>query len=202
VPALLPIDAAIPRSAVLDPSLTDAEPEALAIASEWFRLERTREGKILMRPPTGLLTGDGNSEITSQLRAWWKTHRLGRVVDSNGTYFLADSSMLSPDASYVVPNKLKGLTKDELRGFPRLCPDFVVELLSASDSLPKAQEKMERWIENGVTLGWLIDPCTKKVHVYVPGSEAAVESGNSVRGQGPVEGFILDLDELWRCYEI
>jgi Uma2 family endonuclease len=202
VPALLPIGAAIPRSAVLDPPLTDAELEALCIASDWFRLERTREGKILMHPPTGLLTGDGNSEITSQLRAWWKTHRLGRVVDSNGTYFLADSSMLSPDASYVLPNKLKGLTKGELTGFPRLCPDFVVELLSASDSLPKAQEKMERWIENGVTLGWLIDPYNKKVYVYVPGSEAAIESGNTVRGQGPVEGFILDLDELWRCYEI
>lgn len=187
---------------VLDPPLTDAELEALAIASDWFRLERTREGIILMHPPTGLLTSDGNSEIASQLRVWWKTHRLGRVVDSSGTYFLADGSMLSPDASYVLPNKLKGLTKDELTGFPRLCPDFVVELLSASDILTKAQEKMERWIENGVTLGWLIDPYKKKVYVYVPGSETAIESGNTVRGQGPVEGFTLDLDELWRCYEV
>ena len=197
-----PIDVATTRSAVLDPPLTDAELEALAIASDWFRLERTREGKILMHPPTGFLTGDGNSEITSRLRMWWKTHRLGRVIDSNGTFFLADSSMLSPDASYVLPNKLKGLTRDELTGFPRLCPDFVIELLSISDSLPKAQEKMERWIENGATLGWLIDPYKKKVYVYVPGSETAIETGNTVRGQGPVEGFTLDLAELWRCYDV
>jgi Uma2 family endonuclease len=155
-----------------------------------------------MHPPTGFLTGDGNAEITSQLRVWWKTHRRGRVIDSNGTFFLADSSMLSPDASYVLPNKLKGLTRDELTGFPRLCPDFVIELLSISDSLPKAQEKMERWLENGVTLGWLIDPYKKKVYVYVPGSETAIESGNTVRGQGPVEGFTLDLAELWRCYDV
>jgi Uma2 family endonuclease len=202
VPTLLPIDVATPRSAVLDPPLTDAELEALSIASDWFRLERSREGKILMHPPAGGLTSDGNAEITSQLRVWWKTHRLGRVFDSNGTFFLADSSMLSPDASYVLPNKLKGLTKDELTGFPRVCPDLVIELLSISDSLPKAQEKMERWIENGATLGWLIDPYKKKVDVYVPGSETAIESGNTVRGQGPVEGFTLDLDELWRCYEV
>jgi Uma2 family endonuclease len=202
VSALLPIDLATPRSAVLDPPLTDAELEALAIASDWFRLERTREGKILMHPPTGLLTSDGNAEITSQLRVWWKTHRLGRVFDSNGTFFVPDSSMLSPDASYVLPSKLKGLTKDELTGFPRLCPDFVIELLSISDSLPKAREKMERWIENGATLGWLIDPYKKKVYVHVPGSETAIESGSTVRGQGPVEGFTLDLDELWRCYEV
>ena len=202
MPTLLPIDVATPRSAVLDPPLTDAELEALSIASDWFRLERSREGKILMHPPAGGLTSDGNAEITSQLRVWWKTHRLGRVFDSNGTFFLADSSMLSPDASYVLPNKLKGLTKDELTGFPRVCPDLVIELLSISDSLPKAQEKMERWIEKGATLGWLIDPYKKKVDVYVPGSETAIESGNTVRGQGPVEGFTLDLDELWRCYEV
>lgn len=202
MPAILPIDAAIPRSVVLDPPLTDAELEALAIASDWFSLERTREGKILMHPPTGLLTSGGNAEINFQLYSWWKTHRLGRVLDSNGTFFLADGSMLSPDASYVLPSKLKGLTKDKLTGFPRLCPDFVVELLSVSDSLPKAQEKMERWIENGATLGWLIDPYKKKVYVYVSGSEPAIESGNAVRGQGPVEGFTLDLDEVWRCYEV
>jgi Uma2 family endonuclease len=61
---------------------------------------------------------------------------------------------------------------------------------------------MERWIENGATLGWLIDPDMKKVYVYVPGSEVAVESGNTLRGQGPAEGFTLDLDELWCCYEV
>jgi Uma2 family endonuclease len=202
VSALLPIDAAIPRSAVLDPPLTDAELVALCIASEWFRLERSREGKILMHPPTGGLTSNGNAEISYQLLLWWKTHRRGRVFDSNGTFFLADSSMLSPDASYVLPNKLKGLTKDELTGFPRLCPDFVIELLSISDNLPKVQEKMERWIENGATLGWLIDPYEKKVHVYVPGSKPSIAFGNAVRGQGPVEGFTLDLDEVWRCYEV
>ena len=110
--------------------------------------------------------------------------------------------MLNPDASYVLPQKLKGLTKDDLTGFPYLCPDFVVELLSASDSVPKARQKMERWMENGVAVGWLIDPYKKKVYVYEPDRKAAAVSGKAVQGSGPVEGFILDLDELWRCYEI
>ena len=202
MPALLPIDAAIPRSVVLDPPLTDAELEALAIASDWFRLERTREGKILMHPPTGGLTSGGNAEINFQLCLWWKTHRLGRVFDSNGTFFLADGSMLSPDASYVLPSKLKGLTRDKLTGFPHLCPDFVVELLSISDSLSKVQQKMERWIENGARLGWLIDPYAKNVYVYEAETETAVATGNTLHGRGPGEGFTLDLQGLWRCYEI
>lgn len=199
---VLSIEAELPRSLVLDPPLTDAEFEALCAANDLVHFERSREGEILMHPPAGGFTSEGNAEIVSQLRSWWKTHRRGRVFDSGGTFFLSDSSILSPDASHVLPQKLNGLTKDDLTGFPRLSPDFVVELLSVSDSMPKAQQKMERWIENGATLGWLIDPYKKTVYIYEPGAEAAAESGNAVHGKGPVEGFTLDLDELWRCYEI
>jgi Uma2 family endonuclease len=198
----IPIDAEKPRSLVLDPPLTDAELEALCAASDWFRFERTREGEILMNPPAGGFTSRGNVEILAQLQFWWKTHRRGMVFDSNGGFFLPDGSMLSPDASYVLPKRLKGLTRDDMTGFPRLCPDFIIELLSVSDRLPKAQQKMERWIENGATLGCLIDPYKKKVYIYEPDRETAAVSGKAVQGSGPVEGFTLDLDELWRCYEI
>jgi len=124
------------------------------------------------------------------------------LFDSNGGFFLPDSSMLNPDAAYVHPDKLMGLTRDDLTGFPYLCPDFVVELLSISDSLSKAQQKMERWIENGVSLGWLIDPYEKKVYVYEAGAETSAVTSKALLGTGPVEGFTLDLEELWRCYEI
>jgi Uma2 family endonuclease len=202
VPDLLLIDAETPRSLVLNPPLTDAEFEALCLASDWFRFERTREGEILMHPPAGGFTGEGNAEITSQLRSWWKTHRRGRVYDSSTGFFLPDSSILNPDAAYVLPAKLKGLTKDDLTGFPHLCPDFIIELLSKSDNLAKTREKMERWIENGATLAWLIDPYKQKVYVYEPGPKVSTVSGKAIRGKGPVEGFTLDLEELWRCYEI
>jgi Uma2 family endonuclease len=199
---LLSVDVEMPRSLVLDPPLTDCEFEALCASNELLRIERTREGEILMHAPAGGFTGRGNAEINGQLYTWWKTHQRGSLSDSSGGFFLSDGSVLSPDAAYVLPEKFKGLTKDDLTGFPRLCPDFVVELLSTSDSLPKAQEKMERWIENGATLGWLIDPYQKRVYVYSPGREAIVVSGQSILGSGPVEGFALDLDELWRRYEI
>ncbi len=196
------VDAVTPRTLVLDPPLTDAEFEALCLSSEWFYFERTREGEILMHPPTGALTGDGTARINGQLYSWWKSHGRGRIFDSSTGFFLPDGSMLSPDAAYVLPRKLKGLTRDDLTGFPRLCPDFVIELLSKSDSVPKAREKMELWLENGVTVGWLIDPYRKKVQVYEPGRRAYATSVKAVRGTGPVEGFSLDLEELWRCYEI
>ena len=181
---LLPVDAETPRSLVLDPPLTDAEFEALCAANDLipFRAHQRRGNPDA--PARRRIYQRGNAEIIAQLHSWWKTHRRGRLFDSNGGFFLPDGSMLNPDAAYVLPEKLKGLTKDDLTGFPRLCPDFVIELLSDSDSLPKAQEKMERWIENGAALGWLIDPYKKKVYVYEPGREAAAVSGNARPGQG------------------
>jgi Uma2 family endonuclease len=198
----LPINAETPRSLVLTPPLTDAEFEALCLSSEWFRYERTREGEILMNPPAGGFTGRGNAEITGRLHAWWITHRRGSVFDSSSAFFLPDGSVLSPDAAYVLPQKLRNLREDDLTGFPHLCPDFVIELLSPSDNLSKAQQKMVRWIENGVTLGWLIDPYQRQVHVYEPGCGVGMVSDAAIRGKGPVDGFVLDLKELWRCYEV
>jgi Uma2 family endonuclease len=203
VSTLLPVDAeTLPRTLVVDPPLTDAEFEALCAANDCVHFERTKEGEILMHPPAGGFTSEGNAEIISQLGSWWKTHRRGRIYDSCAGFYLPDGSMLNPDAAYVLPKKLKGLTKDDLTGFPRLCPDFVVELLSNSDNLAKAQKKMKDWIANGAALGWLIDPYEQKVYVYEPGCEASAVSGKSLRGSGPVEGFVLDLDEVWRRYEI
>ncbi|MGC2401268.1 MAG: Uma2 family endonuclease [Acidobacteriaceae bacterium] len=200
--ALLPIDAETPRSLVINPPLTDSEFEAICLGSEWFRYERTREGEILMHPPAGGFTGRGNAEITAQLHSWWRAHRRGSVFDSSTGFFLPDRSILNPDAAFVLPHKLKGLQKDDLTGFPRLCPDFVIELISSSDSLPKAQEKMDRWLENGAALGWLIEPYQRQVYVHEPKCETRIVSGPEIRGKGPVEGFILDLEELWRCYEV
>jgi Uma2 family endonuclease len=202
VATLLPIDVEKPRTLVLTPPLTDRELEGLAMASEWFSLERNREGEILMHPPTGGFGSRGNTDITSALHSWWKTHRRGMVFDSQAGFFLPDGSMLSPDACYVLPSKVAGLVKDDLTGFPYLCPDFVIELLSKSDSVPKAKQKMERWVENGAVLGWLVDPYKQKVYIYESGAEPVVVLGNAVHGKGPVEGFVLDLDELWSCYEI
>ena len=155
-----------------------------------------------MQAPAGGFTSGANLSICGQLYTWWTTHRRGRVFDSSGGFFLGDGSMLNPDASYVLPQKLVGLTKDDMTKFPKMCPDFVIELLSVTDSVPEAEEKLERWIENGAALAWLIDPYKKQVYVYQPGRGVFIERGKLLHGSGPVEGFTLDLHEVWQCYEI
>jgi Uma2 family endonuclease len=191
-----------PRSMVWDQPLSNEQFEALCLANDFFILERTRDGEIIVNTPAGGSTGDGNSEINHQLRAWWKTHRRGRVFDSSTGFFLADSAMLNPDAAYLLPETMKGIGKREMEHFLYRCPDFVIELLSKSDRLNEAKAKMERWIENGAKLGWLIDPYQRRAFVYGPSGKPTVISGNSVPGSGPVFGFTLDLSEVWSCYEI
>jgi Uma2 family endonuclease len=97
---------------------------------------------------------------------------------------------------------VKGLTRDDMARFLRLAPAFVVELFSVSDSLRQTAKKMEMWIANGVELGWLIDPDARQVQIYQQGvATPRIEAGTQVVGTGPVAGFVLDLEEIWRCYE-
>lgn len=191
----------LPRSLAVEPPLTDAEFEAFCLQSEDMQIERTSEGVIRMNPPTGAMTGDGNSEINRQLRNWWDVHEKGRVFDSNAGFFLRDGSMLCPDASYVLPEQLKGLTKKHLTGLLRLCPAFVIELLSPTDSFAETSRKMQRWIANGAQLAWLVDPYRQRVVVYRPGIEPLESSALKLDGEGPVQGFSLDLRKVWRCYQ-
>lgn len=190
----------LPSSLILDPPLTDEEFETLCAANEQVRLERTREGKIVVNPPTGL-DSSSNSEIIYQLRAWWKQHRNGRVFDSNAGFFLPDGSSLSPDAAYASADQVRELSRDDRRHFARFAPAFVVELLSASDSLRQAREEMESWIANGVRLGWLVDPYQRNAWGYESGQSPRMESGSEVAGSCPVQGFVLDLTAVWSEYE-
>jgi len=184
-----------------EPPLSDEEFEKLCLANDLFRLERTKEGKIEVNPPAGGFTGDANREIIHQLSTWWDQHERGRVLDNNTGFFLPDGSVFAPDTAYISREKSRRITAKEGIHFLRVVPDFVVELLSSSDSLSKTKRKMESWIGNGVALGWLVDPYKKQVLVYEPGKAVRVETGAVVKGTGPVEGFTLNLKKVWRRYE-
>jgi Uma2 family endonuclease len=188
-------------SVILEPPLTDEEFEKLSASTELVKLERTKEGTIVVNPPTGLDSSSGNIEINAQLSVWWKQHRQGRVFDSNAGFFLPDGSSLSPDGGYITADQIRGLTKEDRKHFPRFAPAFVIELFSASDSLQKAKEKMEVWIANGVQLGWLIDPYSRNVLVYEPEQAVRTDTADQIAGSGPVAGFVLDLAAVWSLYE-
>jgi Uma2 family endonuclease len=191
----------LPRVLVLDPPVTDAEFEALCRENDNVRLERPKEGAVRMNPPTGGWTASANQEIARRLGNWSVDKSRGRVFDSSTGFRLPDGSTLSPDASYISEERLHSLPKRSLRGFPHVCPDFVIELGSESDALQDLKDKMNNWIANGAQLGWLIDPYERQVLIYHAGRAIEVVTGNQISGHGPVEGLVVDLVQVWNCYQ-
>ncbi len=177
---------------------TDDELWEFCRRNDEMRIEMTKEGDVIIMLRTGSETGDRNAEITTQLRVWAKKDGRGKTYASSTDFKLPDGATVSPDASWVRAERLEQFTAKERERFLPLCPDFVLELRSASDSLKSSQKKMEEYMENGARLGWLIDPKAKKVYVYRPNEKTKI-LGNpkTVSGEDVLENFELDLTEIW-----
>lgn len=163
-----------------------------------LRLELTAQGELIAMSPTGSKTGLRNTVIIRQLAEWAKRDGNGVTFDSSAGFTLPNGAQRSPDASWLRKARWQALSPEEQEGFAPLCPDFVVELRSPSDAVEVVQSKMSEYLDNGAELGWLFDPQTKRVYVYRPGTEVeCLENPAKVEGDSPVEGFILDADEVW-----
>ncbi|MGE5655685.1 MAG: Uma2 family endonuclease [Actinomycetota bacterium] len=178
--------------------LTDEQFFQLCQENENIRLERTAKGELIIMPPAGGETGNRNGRLTQQLFNWADTDGTGIAFDSSTGFKLPNGADRSPDAAWVKLERWDALTAEEQRRFPPLCPDFVVELLSPSDSLKDTQEKMQEYLENGIRLGWLINRKTRQVEIYRPGVEVEVlDNLVQVSGESVLPGFVLNLAAIW-----
>jgi len=162
------------------------------------RIERTANHEIILMPPAGFESSAASGQVYFELASWQRRHRQGRVLESSVGYTLPDGAVLSPDASWVSPERLATVTAEQRQKFPPLCPEFVVEVKSASDRIKTLQAKMEQWLHNGVLLGLLIDTETETVYVYRPGQAMQVVQGfdGDISGEPVLPGFVLHLPEL------
>jgi len=178
--------------------LSDDEYWAFCEANRDLHIERSAKGDILIMPPAGGESDYQNADVIIDLGNWARKDGRGRAFGSSVQFFLPDGSGLSPDAAWVSNQSLSRLTKQQRRKFLRLVPEFVVEVLSPSDTLKEAKAKMEQWIANGVKLGWLIDGDDQCVYVYRKGRRAAARRHvREIAGEGPVAGFVLNLLPIW-----
>ncbi len=181
-----------------DRKMTPDEFWEFCVKNPKLRAELTKEGDVIIMPPTGFETSDRNLEILLQLGNWAKKDKTGIATESNAGFVLPNGATRSPDAAWTLKARLEKFTKEERQKFLPLCPDFVVELRSASDTLKDLKEKLEEFIENGARLGWLIDPQNKTVYVYRPDSETeTLKNPETLSGEDVLENFILDLKEIW-----
>jgi len=186
-------DAYLPATLNCQP-MTDEEFMAFCQEHPDLNFEMTAEGELIVMAPTGFATGVRNSEIGGLLRNWARKDGRGFPIDSSTGLVLPNGARRSPDAAWVLKSRVSKVED----GFLRLCPDFVIELKSSSDRLPKLKAKMREYMENGAQLGWLINPEKRSVMIYRVNGEPEIRIGiDSIEGEGPVTGFQLDLRYIW-----
>ncbi|MDJ0617442.1 MAG: Uma2 family endonuclease [Calothrix sp. MO_192.B10] len=187
----------LPNNLELTIDLSDEQFWQLCQNNRDWKFERTASGELIIMAPTGGETSNRNIEIAYQVQGWSRQNNLGKAFDSSGGFKLPNGANRSPDASWITIERWEALTQEQRRKFLPLCPDFVVELCSPSDSLGKTQEKMREYIANGTRLGWLIDPKTKRVEIYRPGRDVEVlDNPATLSGENILPGFVLDLSTI------
>jgi len=182
----------------LSQPITAEQFEELCTRYRELRLELTSTGELIVMPPTGSMTGKRNFDLTSQLASWFREHGTGVCFGVDTGFTLPNGAIRGPDAAWIKREKWDSLTKQQKERFAPICPDFAVELRSPSDSLTELFLKMFEYLENGTSLGWLIDPIKRQVYVYRPNQETVVlDNPQTVSADPLLPGFTLNLTELW-----
>ena len=163
-----------------------------------LRMELTANRELIIMPPAGLEGGSQELEISSQVLIWTKQDGTGRAFGPTAGYTLPNGAVRAPDASWMPLSRWESLSRDDQTKFGHTFPDFAIELRSPSNSLSDVQDKMTEYLENGVLLGFLLDPRQRRVYVYRPGQDVEVlEDPETVSGDPVLPGFVLDLSVIW-----
>ena len=178
--------------------MTDDQFFQLCQNNRELRFERNANGELIIMSPAGGETGNRNGRLNQQLFNWTDADGTGIAFDSSTGFKLPNGADRSPDASWVTLERWNTLNHQQQTKFPPICPDFVIELLSPSDSLKTTQEKMKEYIDNGVRLGILINRKSRQVEIYRQGKEVEVlDSPATVSGEDVLKGFVLNLGIIW-----
>jgi Uma2 family endonuclease len=191
----------------IQPCLLDIRDVKLRVTSEQFdrlcvqnselRLELTKDGELIVMPPTGGESGKRNGNLFGEVWYWNRQTNLGEAFDSSTGYdFMAiGGGKMSPDVSWIEQSRLVGV---EIVGFIPIVPDFVIELRSATDNLSPLQEKMQEYQRLGVRLGLLVNPKNKQIELYRPGQNAVtLDTPSSIDCSEVMPGFVLSMDRIW-----
>ena len=190
-------EAYLPATLTASP-MTDEEFTAFCGAYPGYFIEMGADGEISIMPPNYSLTGWRNQKINTQLDNWASTDGRGAATEASTGFVLPNGARRSPDAAWTGKERILALDPASREAYWRLCPDFAIEFKSKTDRLSTLRAKMREWIGNGAHLAWLIDPEERTVEIYRPsGDPELLVAAESVAGEGPVQGFVLDLRPVW-----
>jgi Uma2 family endonuclease len=163
-----------------------------------IKFERNSRGDLVIMSPTGGETGNRNIEVSVDFGNWNRQAKLGKLFDSSTGFKLPGGGTRSPDIAWVRQDRWDALTAEQKEKFPPIAPDFILELMSPSDSLSDLQAKMREYLDSGVRLGWLIDRLSRQVEIYRQGEAVeTVENPVTLSGEAVLPGFELEMAIVW-----
>jgi Uma2 family endonuclease len=174
--------------------LSDEQFYQLCQINEYYKFEQTAKDELIILPPSNLITGNREAELNGNLMIWNRQSKLGKVFSSSTVFTLPNGGKRSPDVAWIANERWESLSIKEKEKFAKICPDFVIELRSRTDSLSQLQEKMQEYLNSGLRLGWLIDPQNQQVEIYRQNQSVEIVSlPTSLSGENVLPGFILEL---------
>ncbi|MBE9175165.1 Uma2 family endonuclease [Synechocystis salina LEGE 06155] len=179
-------------------SMTEQQFYEFCLANRGLRIERTAKGEVIIMPPAFSDTGNRNFNLAAQLWKWTEQDGTGLGFDSSSGFTLPNGAIRSPDVAWIKLTKWNQLTDKQKASFAPICPDFVVELRSSSDTLSSLQKKMDEYIANGTRLAWLIDRQNHQVYVYRPHQDPEIlDNPLTVSAEPELIGFELTMEKIW-----
>jgi Uma2 family endonuclease len=178
--------------------MTDDRFERFCVENEPLNFELNSNREIIVMPPTSTPIEFWNNDVSSELNFWNRKSKLGFTFGNNAGFKLPNGAIRSPDAAFISKQTISKLLPHQKKGFYQVCPDFVIEILSDSDSLDPLKEKMTEWMSNGCQLAWLINPQKKKTIIYRAKEQTEeIDFAVPLSGENLLPGFQINLKEIF-----
>ena len=152
-------------------------------------------------------SGNKSSYVASQLAFclanYVREKNLGWVFGPGAAYRLDPSrpnDVRKPDASFVrfgrFPNEMPADTYD------KLAPDLAIESLCPRDLALEFDERIERYLQAGIRLIWVINSDLRTVKVYHRGRPlVGIRNGDELNGEDVVPGFSCKVSEIFAALD-
>lgn len=178
--------------------LTDEDFWQLCRNNPDVKFERTAKGELVVMPPVGGESGKREADLITDLNIWNRQANLGVVFSSSAGFKLPNGADRSPDAAWIKQERWDALPPAQQKKFPPIAPDFVIELRSETDDLEMLRSKLQEYLDNGVQLGWLINPQDQQVEIYRRNQPVEIlDTPSLLSGEDVLPGFVLSCDRLF-----
>jgi Uma2 family endonuclease len=151
------------------------------------------EGKIIAMAATKLQHGIVTNKVSLLLNLHNMVHKLGTILGAETGFYTRgdDLTVRAPDVAFI---SYKRLTSEKLaeagEDFGKIAPDLVIEVVSPGERRGKIIQKVQEWLDFGVSIVWVVYPKKRQVHVYLLNQEPQILTENDALSGGEIlSGF-------------